>query len=72
MDSMSEEPGRLLPLPEAAALLFGGVRGLDGRVRSSESENIRLRRMVARGQIKSQRVGKRIYILRAEIDKFTS
>lgn len=68
MDSKSSETGLLLPLPKAAALIFGGARDQNGCVRSSEASNMRLRRMVRDGEIKAVRLGKRIYIPRAVID----
>ena len=69
--SESEQPA-LLTLPEAAAILFGGVRGPDDRVRASESANIRLRGMVKRHEIDYVKVGRRYYIPRAVIDDLTS
>ena len=72
MDSMSKESGRLLPLPEAAAILFGGVRGPDCRVRASESTNIKLRGMLRRNEIDYVRVGRRYYIPKVVIDDLTS
>lgn len=68
---MSEQAA-LLTLPEAAAILFGGVRGQDNRVRASESANIRLRGMVKRHEIDYVKVGRRYYIPRAVIDDLTS
>ena len=61
---MSEQAA-LLTLPEAAAILFGGVR-------ASESANIRLRGMVKRHEIDYVKVGRRYYIPRAVIDDLTS
>jgi|TARA_R110000744_G_scaffold91889_2_gene178149 hypothetical protein len=69
---MSAEHGALVPLIDAAAELFGGVRGLDGRVRATEVSNMRLRRMVKLSQIDGIKVGGRYYISRAVIDDFTS
>ncbi len=63
--------GRLLPLPAAAAELFGGTVDEDGVVKASESCNMRLRRMVAADEIRHVRVGRRIYIPRSVIDDLT-
>ena len=66
------ELGRLLRLTEAAGELFGGVRGLDGRVRATEASNLRLRRMIHHDEITAVKVGTRYYISRDVINDITS
>jgi hypothetical protein len=64
--------GKLVPLVEASAELFGGVPDATGKIRASEAANLRLRRMVHRGDITGKKIGDRIFIPRQAIDDLTA
>ena len=69
MDSIDRKlPGALISVPDVASQLFGGhADEKTGRVVSTESDRIRVRRMIEAGELPARQIGKRWYVRRTDL-----
>lgn len=69
MDSIDQKlPGALIGVPDVASQLFGGYADeKTGRIVSTESDRIRVRRMIEAGELPARQIGKRWYVRSADL-----
>ena len=61
-------PGALIGVPDIASTLFGGYPDeKTGRIISTESDRIRVRRMIEAGELPGRKIGTRWYVRRADL-----